>query len=339
MTLMEAIASPQYDFLKTNKHLGNNIILLGLGGSHAYGTNTENSDTDIRGCVLNTKAQILGNENFEVFENRDTDTVIYGFNKFVKLLTSVNPNCLEALGLKPEHYLYVHPIGQELIDKRKMFLSKRVVHTFGSYAQSQARRLDNKAARLVGQAEREQHILNSINNASYDFKNKFFTFPDDSIKLYLDAAVSEDFEKEIFMDIHLSHYPLRDYKSMWSEMNNIVKEYGKFGKRNTNAIAHDKLAKHMCHLIRLYLMCFDILEKEEIITYREADHDLLMEIRAGKYLDEERQPISEFYEMVNEFEKRLDYAKENTSLPDSPDNKAIEEFVISVNERVVRGDV
>lgn len=337
--MKQIVTSPQYDFLKTNKHLGSNIILLGLGGSHAYGTNTENSDVDLRGCALNTKSQILGSENFEVFTNEETDTTIYAFNKLIKLLSSANPNTIEMLGLKPEHYLYVHPIGQELIDNRKLFLSKLAIHSFGGYANAQLRRLDNKAARLVGQAEREQHIMNSIINASFDFKNKFFTYDDDNIKLYLDKAVNEEFEKEIFMDIHLSHYPLRDYKSMWSEMNNIVKEYGKIGKRNANAIAHDKLAKHMMHLVRLYLMCFDILEKEEIVTYREADHDLLMEIRTGKYLDEERQPIPEFYEMVNGFEKRLSYAKENTSLPDKPNYKAIDEFVISVNERVVWGGI
>lgn len=43
--------------------------------------------------------------------------------------------------------------------------------------------------------------------------------------------------------------------------------------------------------------------------------------------------------MVNEFEKRLEYAREHTSLPDEPDYKEIDEFVMSVNERVVRGAI
>ena len=95
----------------------------------------------------------------------------------------------------------------------------------------------------------------------------------------------------------------------------------------------------MMHLIRLYMMCLDILEKGEINTYRDKEHDLLMDIRNGKYLDKNRQPIPEFYEMVDEYEKRLDYAKENTDLPDSPDYKKINEFVASVNERVVKGEI
>ena len=36
----------EYDFLRTNERLGNRIMLLGLGGSYAYGTNNEGSDID-----------------------------------------------------------------------------------------------------------------------------------------------------------------------------------------------------------------------------------------------------------------------------------------------------
>lgn len=337
--IKSAVASSEYEFLRTNPHLGDNIILLGLGGSHAYGTNVETSDLDLRGCALNSKSEILTNENFEQFVNTETDTTIYSFNKIVALLGNVNPNTVELLGLKPEHYLHISPIGQELLDNKKIFLSKRVIQAFGGYATAQLRRLDNKAVRSVDQAARERHILNSITNASYSFKEKFFPTSDGSIKLYIDDAVNEEYEKEIFMDVNLSHYPLRDYKGMWSEMQNIVRDYTKLGSRNTKAIEHGKLGKHMMHLVRLYLMAFDLLEKGEIITYREADHDYLMSIRNGAYLDENNQPTPEFFDIVSEYEKRFEYDKQNTDLPDKPDYKAIKEFTASVNERVVRGDI
>ena len=147
------IKKPEYDFLEKNEHLGKDIILLGLGGSHAYGTNTETSDLDIRGCALNRKNEILTNENFEQFVDEETDTTIYSFNKLISLLSNCNPNTIEILGLKPEHYLYLSPIGQELLDKRKLFLSRRAAHSFGGYATAQLRRLDNKAARLVDQSQ------------------------------------------------------------------------------------------------------------------------------------------------------------------------------------------
>lgn len=333
------IQTSEYDFLRTNEHLGSNIILLTLGGSHAYGTNIEGSDVDIRGVALNSKEEILTNKNFEQFVNDATDTTVYAFNKIISLLTNVNPNTIEMLGCKPEHYLYLSPIGQELIDNRHLFLSKKCIHSFGGYATQQLRRLSSKSARNVGQAEQEKYILNSIQNASYDFKHDFFEYDEDSINLYIDKSYQEDLETEIFMDINLKHYPLRDYKGMWNVMKTIVKEYSKIGHRNVNATEHGKLAKHMMHLIRLYLMCLDIMKDGEIITYREKDHNLLMDIRAGKYLDENDQPTAEFMEMVDYYENEMNKAKETTELPNTPDYKKINEFVMSVNERIVRGEI
>ena len=83
-------------------------------------------------------------------------------------------------------------------------------------------------------------------------------------------------------------------------------------------------------------MCFDILEKEQIITHRVADHDMLMEIRNGKYITENNDVVPKFFEMVDEYEKRLQYDIENTSLPDKPDYKRIKELVMDINENIIK---
>ena len=111
----------EYDFIKTNEHLGKHVILLGLAGSYSYGTNVEGSDIDIRGVALNSKSDLIGMTSFEQYVDDNTDTVIYGFNKMVKLLLQCNPNTCELLGL--EEYLIKSPLGQELIDNTGMFLS------------------------------------------------------------------------------------------------------------------------------------------------------------------------------------------------------------------------
>ena len=338
--IKEKLKSAEYDFLRTNENLGSNIILLTLGGSHAYGMDKEDSDVDVRGIALNIKSDILLGIDFEQVVDVDTDTTIYSFNKMIRLLMSNNPNTIEQLGCSPQHYFYLSEIGKELLDNRKMFLSQICIHTFGNYASSQLRRMSNKAARLVSQAENESYILKSIDNARYEFKNRYYPFEDDNdLKLYIDKSAQEGYDSEIFMDVRLNHYPLRDWAGMWNEMKTIVSSYNKFGRRNEKAVAHDKLGKHMAHLIRLYMMCIDILEKEEIVTYREKEHDLLMSIRNGEYLDGNRQPIPEFYDLLNEYEKRFEYAKNNTSLPEKPDYKRINDFRMSVNERIVKGGV
>ena len=266
--IREKLKTPEYDFLRNNKHLGSNIILLGLGGSYSYGMNIEGkSDIDIRGVALNSREEILLLQNFGQVVEENTDTTIYSFNKMIDLLCKANPNVMEQLGLNPEHYLYVHPIGQVLLDNSKLFLSKRAVCSFAGYAKEQLKKLDNKHSRSFGE------------------------------------------------------------------------DYIGIERRNRYAATHNKLGKHMAHLIRLYYMCFDILENQKIITYRVKEHDLLMNIRNGEYLDKNQQPISSFYDLLSELEKRLEYDEKNTSLPETPDYQRINEFRMLVNEKIVTGKI
>lgn len=129
--IKKIIQNTEYDFLRTNENLGSNIFLLGFGGSYAYGTNNENSDIDIRGIATNSKRNILTGNDFEQVVDIDTDTTVYSFDKIIKLLCSCNPNTVEMLGLKPEHYFYLTNIGRELIENKSLFLSKRAIHSFG----------------------------------------------------------------------------------------------------------------------------------------------------------------------------------------------------------------
>ena len=313
----------------------NNITLIGLGGSYAYGTNNENSDIDVRGIALNSPEEILTGTDFEQVVETNTDTTIYSVNKMLTLLSSGNPNTIEILGLKKDHYLKVSDIGQYILDNKDAFLSKHIVQTFCGYAYSQLRRLDNKSVRKLSQAEKEQHILHSIDNMMYSIKERYAEYSPDNIKMYLDDADNPELDKEIFMDINLRHYPARDYASILSEINNVIREYTKLGKRNQNAIEHGKLGKHMMHLLRLYMTGIDILEKKEIITYREDEHDLLMSIRNGDFLDENSQPTDEFNNLVSEYQKRMEIAAEKTTLPDSPDLERIRQMRIHINKSIL----
>ena len=91
----------------------------------------------------------------------------------------------------------------------------------------------------------------------------------------------------------------------------------------------------MMHLLRLYFMVFDILDKGEIITYREKEHDFLMEVRNGKYLSEDGSIRIEFMNLVNALEKELQDKANTTKLPDKPDYKKINELLIKINKEVV----
>lgn len=337
MNFVELMHSPAYNFLRTNERLGKRIILLGLGGSYAYGTNNHNSDIDFRGVTLNTPSDLLGLTEFEQYEDTNTDTVIYSFNKIVKLLLECNPNTCEILGLDEEQYLIKTPLGQELIDNTHLFLSKRAAKSFGGYASAQLRRLQNAIARdSMPQPQREQHILNSVRNSLEDFNRRHHDFGNGSIKLYIDRAVTEGMETEIFVDANYTHFPLRDYEKMLSTLNTVIKDYDRIGKRNKKK-DDNHLNKHAMHLIRLFMMATDILDKGIIKTHRTEDLELLLKIRTGGFQKEDHTFSKEFYDILAHYERELERATRESFLPDCPDMEKVEAFVEYVNRKAITG--
>lgn len=83
--------------------------------------------------------------------------------------------------------------------------------------------------------------------------------------------------------------------------------------------------------VRVYLMLFDILEKGEIKTYRDNDHNLLTQLRNGEYdYKEIRQ------QLILAYESRLSVDKTETYLPDNVDWKRVNELVMTVNEESLK---
>lgn len=344
--LMKTIQLPEYDFLKTNPHLGQNIMFLTLGGSHAYGTNVEDSDIDIRGVALNSRQDLIGLSNFEQVIDNQTDTTVYAFRKFVSLISACNPNTIEMLGGRPENYAMVSKAGQLLLDNKKLFLSKRAVNSFGGYANAQLRRLQNGCAKgKVSEEQKALYTLESCQHAMGQLEEKH-GMPRGFVTLSIAPKPMPNGTPIILMHpgdgwkaFEAAGVPLDSAKAYLGELASIIKSYDSFGRRNQRAKekSDKQLNKHAMHLVRLYLMAFDILEKEEINTYRKNDRDFLMEIRNGMYMLDDGTFAPEFFNMVEEYNKRLKIAAKETSLPDKPDYKKIEELVMAVNGAVVKG--
>jgi predicted nucleotidyltransferase len=338
MDFKRLMLTSEYEFLRSHPRLGDRIILMGLGGSYAYGTNNENSDIDFRGITLNLPSDLLGLTEFEQYEDDSTDTVIYAFNKIVKLLLECNPNTIELLGLDDEQYLIKTSLGQELLDNKGLFLSKRAAKSFGGYASAQLRRLQNALARdSMGQEERERHIYNSVKNALEDFQRKNHMGDKGNIRIYIDKSENPELETELFVDADYKHLPLRDYENMLGVMNSVIRDYDKIGKRNKKK-DDNHLNKHAMHLVRLFMMAIDILEKGEICTHRTDDLELLKSIRRGDFQKVDGTYQKEFYDLLSAYEKRLEVATAKTTLPDNPDMEKVEMFVEYVNRKAIEGD-
>ena len=197
-----------------------------------------------------------------------------------------------------------------------------------------------------------------MNHALDDFNRRQQDEYKTGAKLYIDTAETEGLETEIFLDAEFRHYPLRRYNDMMNTLHSVVRDYDKIGKRNHKKDDYH-LNKHAMHLIRLFMMGIDILEKGEIRTHRpEADLELLRSIRDGDYMTHRPEADLEllrsirdgdymhenvltpaFYKIVTDFEQRFHEAEARSILPDNPDMKAVGTFVESINRRVVTGEI
>ncbi len=339
MDFQELLQSESYDFIRRNERLGDRIMLLGLGGSHAYGTSSEGSDVDFRGITLNLPSDLIGLTEFEQYVDDKTDTVIYSFNKMVKLLLECNPNTCEILGLDDDQYLIKSPLGQELIDNAGIFLSLRAVKSFGRYANDQLRRLQNALARdKLPQADREKHIMNSVKSSIEEFnrRNRGEGLDLSDFRLTLDKSADPDLDAEIFADATLHHYPLRRFSDLAGQIRGVLREYDKLTGRNKKK-DDNHLNKHAMHLVRLLLMARDIVEKRRIITHRAEDLPVLLAIRRGDYMLSDGTYSGDFYALVDEYERKLDEAVRRTCLPEEPDMAAVGRFVERINYYAVTG--
>ena len=74
----------------------------------------------------------------------------------------------------------------------------------------------------------------------------------------------------------------------------------------------------------------EVAIKEVTVTDETAVNDLKTAMSVA---------LADHKKIVSEYEKKLDYAAKNTILPDEPDMKRVQEYVMSVNEKVVKDEI
>lgn len=335
---LHILEGSQYNFLRENEHLGRNIMFLVLGGSHAIGTSRPESDVDVRGVAGMRRSDLLGFSKFEAIRDNKLDVTVLSFNHTENLLLSASPHAMEMFGARPEHYAWVSKTGRILLDNVDVFYSQQAYDSFCAYAHQQMMLLKNSVARdRLGVDEREKYILEKCERQIENINGRYQSIPEGGMRLYLSESQGEGRGKEeLYMDVALTKYPVRDYKNLIGERNEITKTYGKINHRNKKK-DNLHLNKHMAHLVRLYLMAKDFLETGKLMLYREKDKDFLLDIINGKYMDEAGFVRPEFYTMVQDLRSQVDYAKKNSILPVEPDRTKAEELICEINYMSLTG--
>lgn len=140
------------DYLKKNDL----IIFETIAGSHAYGTATETSDTDIRGIFMLSLDDLMGLDYVSQVSDETNDTTYYEVGRFIELLYTNNPNIIELLNSPEDCVTKKDPIFDIILNERDKFLSKICKNTFGGYATQQIKKARGLNKKIVKQFEKER---------------------------------------------------------------------------------------------------------------------------------------------------------------------------------------
>ncbi len=113
------------------------IIFEAISGSHAYGTNIETSDEDIRGVFVLPMDYIMGNKYVEQVSDETNDIVFYEVRRFLELIAVNNPNILELLNTPVDCILNKHPAFDLVLENSDRFITKMCKDSFAGYARKQ----------------------------------------------------------------------------------------------------------------------------------------------------------------------------------------------------------
>lgn len=335
--LANLLVNSEYDYLRTDKHLGKSIALLTVGGSHSYGTNistdTHVSDFDLRGVFNHSKEEILTMNYLEKpLINRELDVSIYPMRQFItKLLTNCNPNAIELLGTRDSDVFVLDETGKMLRDNIGLFLSKKAYHSFGGYAQQQLRRLQNSLIKEAPKELKDEHILKAVLHSSMVIRDKYSYLEENGlIDFYIDenSDKSDEYNREIFVNINIDKVPFTQLKSFFNEIENVIKGFDDLNHRNRKK--DDKaLYKHGMHLIRVIREGIEILRGEGMNTYRYNDKGFYLDIRMEKY------SFKELFEFVDDLEIELKEAFIKSTIIDKPDSNKVNKLLFDINEIVL----
>lgn len=341
-----------------SKKEAGNTILLTISGSHGYGTNTEDSDIDMRGIFIANKNFYIGlHRGKEQIEDKENDTVIYEIRKFFSLATKNNPNILELLWM-PD-YVTLTEEGKRIIDNRDIFLSKLVFHTFSGYALMQLHKikmhksyLDNNIPKkpdpqdygITPQCRIGNDEMNAISSVvvkivehlSEEFYNhvyainengEFFFNKEKASKIILEQlttvhAQEVEMIKGITPEIMETFWKLKAYKSALIQYENYKRwDNSRNPKRRLTEEKFGYDTKHALHLVRLLRMAEEILLKKILIVKR-PDAEELLSIKSGAW------SFNKVMDYTNEMQKRIFSALEKSTLPSQPDRDKIEKLLV-----------
>lgn len=321
-----------------------NKILEIKFGSHLYGTNTENSDTDYKGIYLPTAKEICLNSyqkticstrSKQIGERNtkdDVDIEFFSLDRFLQLLCQGQTVALDML-FSPDFKSSNNFLEHIYINKDK-FLNKNI-NAFVGYTKQQAAKYGVKGFRV--------HALNIILSFleslmecnDFQVNKRFADYPylEDCIKSWGNPHIK--FVTNANDNCHAQKFLEVCDKKMALTMK--IKDAYDFCKKRYDAYGHRaQMAKRnegidwkaVSHAVRIASQAKELL-LTGFITFPRPDRELLVKIKTGQM------PYEQVQQLIEQGLEDITIASEKSNLREKPDIDWCDNFIYNIySERV-----
>lgn len=325
-------------------------------GSHLYGTDTPNSDLDIKGIYLPTARQIVLGTYSEVINisrkkedkerntKDDTDAEYFSLDRYVSELMDGQTWALDFL-FAPESSVIGSvpgPLGYSLIKElrsnRDKLLTKNI-NAFIGYARRQSHKYGLKGTRMDA-LKRTVALLDTL--PLYD---RLSTYSDQIYALVEESKALVSMEKTPLIEVvdipgpdrttPMPHLHVCGRKMGFQSTVKVAKEcydrvLNEYGERAKVAHLDGGVDfKALSHAVRVNHEALELLSTGNI-TFPRPEKELLLSIKKRML------PPQEIYAMIEEGMVSLEKAFKESSLREAPDKEWADDFIYFVYQNIVR---
>lgn len=291
----------------TGFSLRDHLVMLCRHGSVTHGTDTAESDVDLRAVIVPPVDVELGLQRWSPsgtwrFESAACDLQVSSARHELELLASSNPDALQRLWLRPEDYLYLAPSWEHVLAARSAFASRAAWRPMAGYSANQLSELapvdpdllttwNAHAARLLAAGHAVDDVLRVPTG-----RDLIRTMPE---------ALQHDVQE--FLSV-----------------NRRLFGKGTRARRREAILRHGYDVRAASHLIRLLRMLREFLACGEMQVFRATDAAELLAIKQGAW------PNDHVTALAASLIAEAEAAYTRSPLPDQPDQALVSQIAANV---------
>jgi hypothetical protein len=336
-----------------------NKILEIKFGSHLYGTNTPESDLDLKGIYLPTARQIVlgkypqtiakGRNKLECERNTkdDVDHEYFSLDRYLELLAEGQTVALDVL-FAPESSYTENTTAEgialmRLIRANRDKLITKNVNAFVGYARQQAAKYGIKGSRMDA-LKRTHEWLGKLSMLRSPYE-KLSRYDGEIDCLVAESAEMVSLEKTPLIEVVMLKGPnglmdaphLRingraipfhaNLKYAREVVGKMLESYG--GRAKKAHLAGGIDWKALSHAVRVNGEALELLQTDSI-TFPRPDREKLLQVKLGQL------PYEQVAEMIEQGLADLHIVAQASTMREEPDLEWVDDFVYKVYSKIVR---